>query len=723
MDNNDKKSDEITDQSPRTRSSSRRLNSGTPRKILYSPSPIKKHVPNQGSIAQVAVSRHSAAKNQVSSKSPARRRIIADVSTGKKSLLKSTLPDQSVDIVSVSSDSTPSPNKKRRSISVGRVASKSPCSLRKTNANEVVMDSPSKNSSNSRRSGRLSVKEKKEYKELFPQAVHKSVTPVKPKPSPKHGLSTSEKASPDSSNKAQKVINFNEEDDADGSGKKASKGRLSKSRRVLNDDFSLMEDRDNSPLDPLLTKIENLQIAKKVSESAKKIDFDRDMALDSPPCSSSNQQERPERSTLEQIKERLHTSEVPEKMLNRETECSYIQKYILNGIKKSGQSQSLYISGVPGTGKTASVLKVVDTNAQQKLNQMFSFVRKKPVILLIDELDMLLTKKQEVVYSVFNWAAIPESKVNIIAISNTLDLPERALSQRVASRLGSNRLCFQPYDHNQITEIIQYRISHCPAIGKAAVEYAARKIASLSGDLRKALELVRRSIEIAVDEFLKTDREKEQELTFSHVNQAIQESTSSIRVEMCLGMSHHEEALFRAMTRDLHKSALEEAVFYRLLDEYKEVCFGFGLEPLSSSALFRLLLEMASSRIFNLSPEAGEMNRKIQLGFSLPEAQFCVRQLDLRKNNQDNPQEFARAAVLMLTDWKTRFVNEPAALSFVEYFEKTWLHSPLSGWYEGFSAYSSTNNGLESKNGELKKVQRRRGLPLAQFITICRYDS
>jgi hypothetical protein len=37
--------------------------------------------------------------------------------------------------------------------------------------------------------------------------------------------------------------------------------------------------------------------------------------------------------------------------------------------------------------------------------------------------------------------------------------------------------------------------------------------------------------------------------------------------------------------------------------------------------------------IFNLSSEAGEMNRKIQLGFSLPEAQFCVRQLDLRKNN------------------------------------------------------------------------------------------
>uniref|UniRef100_A0A915D9S8 Uncharacterized protein n=1 Tax=Ditylenchus dipsaci TaxID=166011 RepID=A0A915D9S8_9BILA len=50
-----------------------------------------------------------------------------------------------------------------------------------------------------------------------------------------------------------------------------------------------------------------------------------------------------------------------------------------------------------------------------------------------------------------------------------------------------------------------------------------------------------------------------------------------------------------------------------------------------------------------------------------------------------SPHEFARAAVLMLADWRTRFANEPAALSFVEYFEKTWIHSPLNGWYEGFS--------------------------------------
>lgn len=51
------------------------------------------------------------------------------------------------------------------------------------------------------------------------------------------------------------------------------------------------------------------------------------------------------------------------------------------------------------------------------------------------KLDLLNTKKQEIVYDIFNWSANEESLVSVIAIANTLDLPERLLSQRVSSRL------------------------------------------------------------------------------------------------------------------------------------------------------------------------------------------------------------------------------------------------------------------------------------------------
>lgn len=54
----------------------------------------------------------------------------------------------------------------------------------------------------------------------------------------------------------------------------------------------------------------------------------------------------------------------------------------------------------------------------------------------MDELDQLLTSKQEVVYNFFNWPTLVGSKLIVIAVANTHDLPERVMSGRVRSRLG-----------------------------------------------------------------------------------------------------------------------------------------------------------------------------------------------------------------------------------------------------------------------------------------------
>lgn len=52
---------------------------------------------------------------------------------------------------------------------------------------------------------------------------------------------------------------------------------------------------------------------------------------------------------------------------------------------------------------------------------------------------MLQTKREDVIYSLFNWAAEKNSRFCVIAISNTLDLAERKFSQRIVSRMAS---CF-----------------------------------------------------------------------------------------------------------------------------------------------------------------------------------------------------------------------------------------------------------------------------------------
>ena len=57
-------------------------------------------------------------------------------------------------------------------------------------------------------------------------------------------------------------------------------------------------------------------------------------------------------------------------------------------------------------------------------------------VVLMDELDQLMTTKQDVVYNFFNWPTLAGSKLVVLAVANTMDLPERVMSGRVRSRLG-----------------------------------------------------------------------------------------------------------------------------------------------------------------------------------------------------------------------------------------------------------------------------------------------
>lgn len=47
-----------------------------------------------------------------------------------------------------------------------------------------------------------------------------------------------------------------------------------------------------------------------------------------------------------------------------------------------------------------------------------------------------MTIKQDVVYNFFNWPTLVNSKLVVVAVANTMDLPERVMSGRVRSRLG-----------------------------------------------------------------------------------------------------------------------------------------------------------------------------------------------------------------------------------------------------------------------------------------------
>lgn len=118
-----------------------------------------------------------------------------------------------------------------------------------------------------------------------------------------------------------------------------------------------------------------------------------------------------------------------------------------------------------------------------------------PRIVLLDELDLLLRKKASILYHFFEWTGWSSSRLIVVAIANTMDLPERLLPNRIASRMGTNRINFRPYTYPQLMAIIAHRLARWKNLFHPdALEYCARKVSAVSGDARRALALARRAI-------------------------------------------------------------------------------------------------------------------------------------------------------------------------------------------------------------------------------------
>lgn len=63
----------------------------------------------------------------------------------------------------------------------------------------------------------------------------------------------------------------------------------------------------------------------------------------------------------------------------------------------------------------------------------------------------------QVLYNLFEWPMRRGSRLAVIGVANTMDLPER-LMPRIASRLGGRRVVFQPYTRPQLVAIIDSRL-------------------------------------------------------------------------------------------------------------------------------------------------------------------------------------------------------------------------------------------------------------------------
>ena len=90
------------------------------------------------------------------------------------------------------------------------------------------------------------------------------------------------------------------------------------------------------------------------------------------------------------------------------------------------------------------------------------------------QLDLLCTKRQDVVYNLLDWPTKSTAQLVVITIANTMDLPERVFMGRVTSRLGLTRLTFQPYNYKQLQEIVVSRLKDFDGFRSEAIQLVAR---------------------------------------------------------------------------------------------------------------------------------------------------------------------------------------------------------------------------------------------------------
>lgn len=89
-----------------------------------------------------------------------------------------------------------------------------------------------------------------------------------------------------------------------------------------------------------------------------------------------------------------------------------------------------------------------------------------------------------------------------------------------------------------------------------------RKVASVSGDCRRALDICRRATEIAEEV---ANSAKERVVNFAHVNQALTEMFASPRVRAIKSCTTFEKLFLQAAASEITRTGIEEVDFYGVL--------------------------------------------------------------------------------------------------------------------------------------------------------------
>jgi len=191
---------------------------------------------------------------------------------------------------------------------------------------------------------------------------------------------------------------------------------------------------------------------------------------------------------------------------------------------------------------------------------------------------------------------------------------------KIASRLGLTRLTFHPYTHKQLQDIVAARLSGLDSFSSDAIQLVSRKVAALSGDARRALDICRRASEIAESEA----GDPKAAVTISHVQEALNEMISCPKVRIIKSLSKMEKFFMQAVCMEIERTGMEEVVFQGVYHQLKTLASLHGSQPPTFDRAMAISVRLNASRLLICEHPRKDIWQKVLLNVSADDVYYAI---------------------------------------------------------------------------------------------------
>jgi len=373
----------------------------------------------------------------------------------------------------------------------------------------------------------------------------------------------------------------------------------------------------------------------------------------------------------------LQSSYTPDTIPHREKEIKEIASMLAPSLRGE-KPANLFLYGKTGTGKTLSVIHVVDRLkkiAKKKKVSLEIFYlncklkkvadteyrliatlarnfgknvpvtglptdeiyrifiesidnEEKNIILILDEIDQLVKKAgDEILYNLTRLnSELINTQITFVGISNDLRFAND-IDPRVKSSLTEEDINFSSYNALQLQDILHERSKNAfkdKVLEQGAIEKCAALAAREHGDARRALDLLRVAGELA-------ERNNSDKLLIDHIDIAEEKIERDLISDVVSTLPKQSQLVLLA-TFNLYESNSNKIFTGDVYNLYKILSNQIGLKPLTQRRMSDLIAELDMLGVINAKViSKGRYGRTREIQMTIPDTEIPVLKGDLLK--------------------------------------------------------------------------------------------